>query len=436
MQIPTDTAPTPTSSSCPTCDGKTRAVKSITIDSLVVDRVLGQLSTQEGFRFCPNPGCDTAYHQPERGFTIPKSDVRVRIGQKETGLDRQLCYCFNYTAADIAREVASTGSSTIPDAIAEECRKGLDRCEEENPQGRCCLGNVRKAYRAIFTENQSQESGGDQTTPMLDCCGTQTAGASQSDTSEPFDSAPASPDRKARWATGGALFAAALSSACCWLPLVLVGFGASAAGVSGIMDTYRPVMLGATSMLLGGGFYLVYFRKPHCEPGTTCEVPNPSLRRLNRITLWIATVIVAGLAFFPNYSGAFFGSSESLVSPAAASEIRRYGIEGMTCAGCEANVERALLGVDGISRVSVSYDTGSAEVALSEGADPIEVDTAAAIAVEAAGYRIVSSCDTARRFASIGIPESRNPARSSLRWNAPFGCEERFDRPSNPASGC
>ena len=38
------------------------------------------------------------------------------------------------------------------------------------------------------------------------------------------------------WATGGAVISAILSSACCWLPFLLIAFGASAAGVSGFFE--------------------------------------------------------------------------------------------------------------------------------------------------------------------------------------------------------
>jgi hypothetical protein len=30
----------------------------------------------------------------------------------------------------------------------EKCRQGLDRCEAANPQGACCLGNVREVVSA------------------------------------------------------------------------------------------------------------------------------------------------------------------------------------------------------------------------------------------------------------------------------------------------
>ena len=60
-----------------------------------------------------------------------------------------LCYCFGYTAADIAAEIRADGATTIPDAITAHCRRGEDRCPETNPQGSCCLGNIRAAVTEL-----------------------------------------------------------------------------------------------------------------------------------------------------------------------------------------------------------------------------------------------------------------------------------------------
>src|SRR3989338_4491592 len=49
-----------------------------------------------------------------------------------------VCYCFNHTVEEIEAGVVRTGTSGIPDEITENCRKGLDRCEETNPPGPCC----------------------------------------------------------------------------------------------------------------------------------------------------------------------------------------------------------------------------------------------------------------------------------------------------------
>ena len=60
---------------------------------------------------------------------------------------------------------------------------------------------------------------------------------------------------------GGSVLAALIASACCWLPLLLVTFGVSAAGVSAQFESVRPYFLALTAVLLGAGFYFSYFRR-------------------------------------------------------------------------------------------------------------------------------------------------------------------------------
>ncbi len=130
---------------CPACGQTGRKVKAITIASLA--RTSADTEGQT-WRFCATPGCDVAWFSEESHQRITVSESRVRIGQKERAADRPLCYCFGYSEADVVSQVATTGTSTIPDDITERCRRGEDRCEQTNPQGACCLGNVRAAMKA------------------------------------------------------------------------------------------------------------------------------------------------------------------------------------------------------------------------------------------------------------------------------------------------
>lgn len=125
---------------CPTCSGRGRKVAATTLDALLRE---GTTRGSEGYRFCPTVGCPTAYFGEATGHVIGVVSVAVRVGQKEDAPDRTLCYCFQFTAADVEQDAASAGGSTIVDEIKEHCRRGDDRCEVTNPQGACCLGNVR-----------------------------------------------------------------------------------------------------------------------------------------------------------------------------------------------------------------------------------------------------------------------------------------------------
>ncbi|MEK7732216.1 MAG: mercuric transporter MerT family protein [Planctomycetota bacterium] len=118
------------------------------------------------------------------------------------------------------------------------------------------------------------------------------------------DAATASPAgddsrRAGLWAVGASVASALVASACCWLPLLLVTLGLSAAGVASAFEKVRPYFLGVCAVPLGLGFYLVYFRKETCAPGTACATPNRRLTPFNQAMLWVAALLVTVFALFP-----------------------------------------------------------------------------------------------------------------------------------------
>jgi len=185
------------------------------------------------------------------------------------------------------------------------------------------------------------------------------------------------------WSAGGALVAAILSSACCWLPLVLIGVGVSASGVAGFFEAYRVHFLAVTALLLGAGFYFVYVRKPECAPGEACA-PNPKIQRFNRVMLWTATVLVLGFASFPSYVGYVFGGSEVTVSTLSDQVTRRYAIAGMTCESCARHVEDAVEELPGVTSAEVLYENETLRVESDP--DARVSDARIVEAVESLGY--------------------------------------------------
>ena len=96
-----------------------------------------------------------AYVHEETGEQIGVERVRVAIGQKLTGPQRTLCYCFGFSAGDIQAQIAARGSTTIPSEITDRCRRGEDRCAQTNPQGHCCLGNVKAVERQALEAREA-----------------------------------------------------------------------------------------------------------------------------------------------------------------------------------------------------------------------------------------------------------------------------------------
>ena len=132
---------------CPRCGQSTRALKPITPRSLLTEKARARVATFDGIRFCPSETCELLYFQDETNQIFGADAVMVPVFQKSTKATRPVCYCFDHFALEISREAVLAGDSLIVQSITDKCRKGEHRCEETNPQGSCCLGNVRAVIR-------------------------------------------------------------------------------------------------------------------------------------------------------------------------------------------------------------------------------------------------------------------------------------------------
>ncbi|MEK6606586.1 MAG: class I SAM-dependent methyltransferase [Myxococcota bacterium] len=139
---------------CPRCGERGRKVYDVTPRTLLVDAAKARLDGRRELRFCKRGDCDVVYFG-EGGLWFGTREVRVPVFQKSTARGRFACYCFAHTVEGLEDEVRRTGGSEAPDLIAAACRQSLDRCEETNPQGSCCLGNVRQVVKtAVARERQ------------------------------------------------------------------------------------------------------------------------------------------------------------------------------------------------------------------------------------------------------------------------------------------
>ncbi len=108
---------------CPSCVRLGQAVKCTTIESLVEPEALRGVTRSDGFRFCAAPACDVVYFRPKTAARLFRSDVKVRVGQKETSLPRTICYRFHRTLEEIEEEAAQTG----PRGSRRRSRRGAAR---------------------------------------------------------------------------------------------------------------------------------------------------------------------------------------------------------------------------------------------------------------------------------------------------------------------
>jgi hypothetical protein len=105
-----------------------------------------ELVNKTGFMFCRAADCGTVYFHAD-GEMLKKTDLRVRVGLKEKFDPVPVCYCFGFTERMLLEEIQASGHTTIPERIAAEIKAEHCACEVRNPQGVCCLGNVKAAEK-------------------------------------------------------------------------------------------------------------------------------------------------------------------------------------------------------------------------------------------------------------------------------------------------
>ncbi len=364
---------------CPRCGAKGKKTKAITIESQVTDEAKESLDGFDGFRFCGTADCPVAYYRPADGSVVDKYLARFPIFQKEESPERLVCYCFQNSVQKIRDEVKATGDTKVIQEIKDSCKRGMDDCARNNPQGSCCLGNVSKVVKEAKGLAMAAVEGGCCSEEKVSdvaanesgsCC---SAGECSTDAPTSKSGTNAAGSQAPKLALSGALLAAMASSACCWLPLLLIGTGLSAAGVAGFFEAYRLFFVVGSVALLGVGFYFVYFRKPVCEDGTACSVPSSGMRRFTRSMLWVATAMIAAFTLFPNALSVWAKSREEPNEVAIASieksQLLNFAVEGMTCEACAIGLKGELAKLPGLESVEVSYEKGRVMTTVSDPSD-------------------------------------------------------------------
>jgi CopZ-like zinc binding protein len=134
---------------CLSCQGPSRPVTLKTVFLMLKPDLFDQVGESQ-YRFCASPDCPVVYFSRERSFTT--GDLRIRVGLKEKDGPIPLCYCFGFDVHAMHEEIEAEGNTTIPQRITALIRKRMCACEERNPSGVCCLGEVTKVVKRLMKE--------------------------------------------------------------------------------------------------------------------------------------------------------------------------------------------------------------------------------------------------------------------------------------------
>lgn len=154
-----DAAPVPSlpqRAACPTCAVQGKAVAVATVRALLCTSL--RAVTHAAYHFCATPDCPVVYFTFDGGQHFTTDQLRERVFQKAPADPAGLvCYCFQYTRTAVQQADASTHAQIVAD-ITAGVQAGQCACDIRNPQGTCCLGNVRRLSASLQSEHPLAES--------------------------------------------------------------------------------------------------------------------------------------------------------------------------------------------------------------------------------------------------------------------------------------
>ena len=133
--------------SCPDCGKTGKPVQGQTVSGMLSISLRKIQDTQ--YLFCRTQTCPVVYFSADGEQIFTAEQIRERVYQKEpeTG-DVFICYCFRHTVGEL--RAASPGDRiAIVDDINTGINAGQCACDLRNPQGSCCLGNVRGMIKRL-----------------------------------------------------------------------------------------------------------------------------------------------------------------------------------------------------------------------------------------------------------------------------------------------
>lgn len=133
---------------CPECRQKGKIVQGQTVKALL--SVSLRLIQDTEYYFCRTQSCPVVYYSADSKSVFTTSQLRERVYQKEPSADDVfVCYCFKHTVSEI-RNTSPEARTAMVDDINAGIQANQCACDLRNPQGSCCLGNVRSLIKQVY----------------------------------------------------------------------------------------------------------------------------------------------------------------------------------------------------------------------------------------------------------------------------------------------
>ncbi len=156
---------------------------------------------------------------------------------------------------------------------------------------------------------------------------------------------------------GSGIVAAIASSLCCIVPLLaLIAGGTGAATNLSWPEPFRPYLIGFTILVLGFAWY------QKLKPQKDCCINQKTNFMETKSFLTIVTIFALSMLSFPSFSGNFYNNTPIEHSAITDSSKVVLNIEGMTCGGCESQINSVLNKTEGVISCNASYKDASVTI--------------------------------------------------------------------------
>ena len=140
---------------CPSCEQKGRKVGHLTLQAMLAVS-LEVIDETSRYRFCSSADCGVVYFD-EQGMIFGEKALRERVYQKHPECeDSFVCYCYRHTIGSIRDDLLLDGQTDVVERVTTGTKAGSCACEIRNPQGNCCLGNVRAVVKRLKASLMAQ----------------------------------------------------------------------------------------------------------------------------------------------------------------------------------------------------------------------------------------------------------------------------------------
>ncbi len=159
--------------------------------------------------------------------------------------------------------------------------------------------------------------------------------------------------------TGASIFSAFAASICCITPAIslLAGSSSLAANFSWV-EPARPYLIGLSIGVLTFAWYQKLKPAKATDNNCNCDTTKQASFLQSKTFLSIITGFAILMMTFPLYAQLFYPKPNvqtAIITAVDNKQQVKFTIEGMTCAGCEGNVNNELSKVAGVLDYNTSY---------------------------------------------------------------------------------